>query len=233
MLSSRTSGRMRRNVFRPRRFLVWVLLVAGMSLSSAAQQPQHPPQQAQPAEQQPTFRAGINYVGVDVIVTGRNDAPVIDLKREDFEVFEDGKPQPIEQFRLVRINAAGNVGAPPPRRVQSRDDEVQEAGREDVRVFAILLDDYHTRKLTALSVKEPLTKFPQTQLGPNDLVALMYPLTPTSEILFTNNHASIVSAVQRFEGRKFGYTPRNRFEDEYSRYPASEVERIRNEVVMD
>ena len=226
-----------------RSLIVLVLLVAGLSLRGSApfdsralaqgRQPEAASQQAQPAEQQPIFRAGINYVGVDVIVTGRNDAPVIDLKREDFEVFEDGKPQPIEQFRLVRINAAGNVGAPPPRRVQSRDDEVQEAGREDVRIFAILLDDYHTRKLTALSVKEPLTKFLQTQLGPNDLVAVMYPLTPISEILFTNNHASIVSAVQRFEGRKFDYTPRNRFEDEYSRYPASEVERIRNEVVMD
>ena len=207
-----------------------VLLVAGLSPRGSAQQQ---PQQTQSAEQQPTFRAGINYVAVDVIVTDKKDAPVIDLKREDFEVLEDGKPQPIEQFRMVRINAAGNVGAPPPRRVQSRDDELQEAGREDVRVFAILLDDYHTRKLTALSVKEPLTKFLQTQLGPNDLVAVMYPLTPISEILFTNNHASIVSAVQRFEGRKFDYTPRNRFEEEYARYPASEVERIRNDVVMD
>ncbi len=65
-----------------------------------------------------------------------------------------------------------------PRRIQSRDDEQAEAGREDVRVFAILLDDYHTRKLTALGVKEPLTKFLQTQLAPTDLVAIMYPLTP-------------------------------------------------------
>ena len=39
--------------------------------------------------------------------------------------------------------------------------------------------------------------------------------------------------MQRFEGRKFDYTPRNRFEEEYSRYPTSEVERIRNEIVMD
>jgi VWFA-related protein len=225
------------------RWLLALLLAAGASGHSTApfdslalaqgKQPEPaPPQAQQGADQQPTFRAGINYVAVDVIVT-RRDAPVVDLTRDDFEVFEDGKPQPIEQFRMVRISTAATVGAAPPRQVRSRDDELTEASREDVRIFAILLDDYHTRKATALSVKEPLTKFLETQLAPNDLVAVFSPLTPVSEILFTNNHASLVSAVNRFEGRKFDYTPRNRFEEEYARYPTNEVERIRNEVVMD
>jgi VWFA-related protein len=230
----------------PRRLITLaVLLVAGLSqrgtapfdsLALAQGKPPEPaPAQApaQPGDQQPTFRAGINYVAVDVIVTDKKDAPVVDLKREDFEVFEDGKPQPIEQFRMVRISPADAVGNPPPRRVRSRDEELMEAGREDVRIFAILLDDYHTRKITSMSVRIPLTTFLQTQLAPNDLVAVFYPLTPVSEILFTNDHAAIVSAVNRFEGRKFDYTPRNRFEEEYSRYPTTEVERIRNEVVMD
>lgn len=230
-----------------RRLIVLILLLAGLSQTgptpfdsrALAQDrqttPSPPPQQPQaqpPANQEPTFRAGINYVAVDVIVSDRKDAPVVDLKREDFEVFEDGKPQPIEQFRLVRISSVTGAGEPA-RRVRTRDDELMEAARDDVRIFAILLDDYHTRKLTALSVKEPLTKFLQTQLSPNDLVALVYPLTPVSEILFTNDHASIARAVQNFEGRKFDYTPRNRFEEEYARYPTTEVERIRNEVVMD
>jgi VWFA-related protein len=229
-----------------RRFIVLLLLLAGLSQAgiapfdslTLAQGRQEPPQQqaqAQPqtpANEQPTFRAGINYVAVDVIVNDRKDAPVVDLKREDFEVFEDGKPQPIEQFRFVRISAV-TAAAEPRRRVRTRDDELAEAARDDVRIFAILLDDYHTRKLTAMSVKAPLTKFLETQLSPNDLVALVYPLTPVSEILFTNDHASIVRAVQNFEGRKFDYTPRNRFEEEYARYPTTEVERIRNEIVMD
>ena len=234
----------------PRRLVVVLLLLVGTLLGSTAQRGTAPfnslalaqGKQAEPApaqapgqqgEPQPTFRAGINYVAVDVIVSDRKDAPVTDLRKEDFEVFEDGKPQPIEQFRLVKVDSRAKPGDPVPRRIQSRDDEQAEAGREDVRVFAILLDDYHTRKLTALSVKEPLTKFLQTQLAPTDLVAIMYPLTPVSDLLFTNNHESIISAVQRFEGRKFDYTPRNRFEEEYSRYPTQEVERIRNNVVMD
>jgi VWFA-related protein len=147
-------------------------------------------------------------------------------------VLEDGKVQPIEQFRLVKVDRTPQAGDPLPRRIRTRDDEQLEASREDVRVFAILLDDYHVRKLTALSVKEPLKKFLDS-LAPNDLVAVMYPMTPVTDLMFTNDHDATISAVQKFEGRKFDYTPRNRFEEEYSRYPTPEVERIRNEVVMD
>ena len=222
-----------------RRLIVLVLLLAGLTQPGTAQQaapPQNeqaaPPQTPQ-GQPQPTFRAGINYVAVDVIVKDRRDNPVIDLRKDEFEVFEDGKPQPIEEFRLVKIDSTAKPGDPVPRRIRSRDDEQAEASREDVRVFAILLDDYHTRKLTSMSIREPLTKFLQTQLAPTDLVAIMYPLTPVSDLLFTNDHASIVSAVQRFEGRKFDYIPRNRFEEQYARIPPQEVERIRNDVVMD
>ena len=222
-----------------RRLIVLVLLLAGLTQPGTAQQAAPPqseqaaPPQTPPGQPQPTFRAGINYVAVDVIVKDRRDNPVIDLRKEEFEVFEDGKPQPIEEFRLVKIDSTARPGDPVPRRIRSRDDEQAEASREDVRVFAILLDDYHTRKLTSMSIREPLTKFLQTQLAPTDLVAIMYPLTPVSDLLFTNDHASIVSAVQRFEGRKFDYIPRNRFEEQYARIPPQEVERIRNDVVMD
>ena len=215
----------------PRRSGIVLVLLVALALHGSAQQPPAAPP-AQPG-QDPTFRAGINYVAVDVIVTDRKDAPVLDLQKEDFELSEDGRPQPIEQFRLIKIDNLPRPGDPAPRRIRSRDDEQFEAGREDVRVVAILLDDYHTRKGASLVVKDPLTKFLESQLGPNDLVAVVSPLTPVSDILFTTDRAAAVSAVQRFEGRKFDYTPRNRFEEEYSRFPTQEIERIRNDVVMD
>jgi VWFA-related protein len=221
----------------PRRLAVLGTLLLGLTQAGSAepQQGQAPPPtpaQPQPGDQQPTFRAGINYVAVDVIVT-RRDAAVVDLAKEDFEVFEDGKPQPIEQFKLIKVDSRAKPGDPVPRRIRTRDDEQAEAAREDVRVVAIVLDDYHTRKSTAMGIREPLTNFIQNQLGPHDLVAVMYPLTPVGEILFTNDHQSIVRAIQGFEGRKFDYIPRNRFEEQYARIPPQEVEKVRNQVVMD
>ena len=183
-------------------------------------------------DQQPTFRADINFVRVDVIVNDDNGDPVLDLTEADFEVFEDGEPQTIEQFRLIRVDGNPPPGAPPPREIRNRLDEEVELARDDVRLFVFFFDDYHVRLGNSLAVKEPLIRFVRTQLRPNDVVGMMYPLTPVDAISFTRNHDSVVSAIERFEGRKFNYEPRNRAEELYSRAPTEVVERIRNDVVM-
>jgi VWFA-related protein len=214
--------------FRPRVCVVLLLLASLVQIGSA-QEPAVPPQDQ---AAQPTFKAGINFVRVDVIVTDRKDTPVTNLTKDDFEVIEDGKVQPIEQFRLIKVDGAAKPGDPPPRQIRNRDDEQQEAGRDDVRVYAFLLDDYHVRRSTSMTVRNPIVQFIQTQLRPNDLVAVMYPLTPIGDLLFTNDHASIVSAIERFEGRKYDYTPRNIYEQNYARLSPQDIERIRNDIVM-
>jgi VWFA-related protein len=183
------------------------------------------------AGQQPTFRAGINFVRVDVIVTDNKGQPVTDLKETDFEVLEDGKPQTIEQFRLIRVDGNGRPGDPPPRELRNRIDEEIEISRDDVRLFVFFFDDYHVRLGNSLGIREPLSRFVQT-LGPNDVVGIMYPLTPVDGITFTRNTASVLSAIEHFEGRKFDYRPRNQFEEQYARAPSEIVEQIRNQVVM-
>jgi len=184
------------------------------------------------APQQPTFRAGVNFVRVDVIVHDGKGQPITDLTQADFEVMEDGRPQTIEQFRLIRIDGNPRPGDPPPRELRNRIEEEVELSKDDVRVFVIFFDDYHVRLGNSLAVKEPLIRFVQTQLRPNDVVGLMYPLTPVDGISFTRNMASVVSAIEKFEGRKFNYEPRNAFEERYARAPSEVVEQIRNQVVM-
>jgi VWFA-related protein len=220
------------------------VIQGGTSRSQAAQQGGAPPessaQQAGSAEQpqqgdnpqQPTFRAGVNFVRVDVMVHDGKGQPITDLTQADFEVLEDGKPQTIEQFRLIRVDGNPRPGDPPPRELRNRIDEEIEISRDDVRLFVFFMDDYHVRLGNSLAIKEPLTRFVQTQLRPNDVVGIMYPLTPLDGISFTRNMASVVSAIERFEGRKFDYRPRNAFEEQYARAPSEAVEQIRNQVVM-
>ena len=50
------------------------------------------------AQQQPTFRTGSDVVRVFATVTDRDGRLVTTLGREDFEVRDDGRPQPITQF---------------------------------------------------------------------------------------------------------------------------------------
>lgn len=197
--------------------------------------PQQPPAQQTPPDQppqRPQFRTGINFVSVDVIVTDKKGNPVLDLKPEDFEVKEDGKPQKVETFDLVKIDAttqpAEAVGA-----IRNDDDAAREASRPDTRLFIVLLDDYHTRRGNDMAVRQPLMNFVENQLGPRDMVALMYPLTPVTTLSFTRDHAGVAKAIETFQGRKFDYTPRNEFEERYAYYPTSVVEQLRNQIVMD
>jgi Ca-activated chloride channel family protein len=47
---------------------------------------------------QQTFRAGVDLVHFTVVVTDKQGSPVAGLKREDFELIEEGKPQTISHF---------------------------------------------------------------------------------------------------------------------------------------
>jgi VWFA-related protein len=183
-----------------------------------------------PDPQQPVFRAGINFVRVDAIVTDRQGNPVGDLKQTDFEVLEDGKPQSIEQFRFVRVD--GTAAPETQGRIRTRADEERAAANDDARIFVFFLDDYHVRLGNSMAARKPLVEFVQTSLGPNDLVAVMYPLSPLDSVTLTRDHQSIVRALERFEGRKFNYEPKFPQEQRYQLYPAEVVERIRRQVSL-
>ncbi|MEN3337466.1 MAG: hypothetical protein V7647_1142 [Acidobacteriota bacterium] len=224
------------------------LLVLALQAGGGAQQPaSQAPASSQPAgqpaagsqapatdaQQPPRIRTGINYVRVDVIVTDKSGQPVLDLTPEDFSLSEDGKPQKIDAFDVVKIDGtATEIASGPPRAINNDFDEEREASRPDVRLFVILLDDYHVRRGNDLAVRKPLINFIENQLSPADMVAIMYPLTPITDLRFSRDRASAVSAIEKFLGRKFDYTARNMFEEQYANYPASTVERIRNEVTM-
>ena len=101
-----------------------------------------------------------------------------------------------------------------------------------MRLFVLLLDDYHVRRGNDMAVRKPLAEFIANQLDPADMVAIMYPLTPVADIHFSRNRSAAISAINSFEGRKFNYQPRNAFEEQYAYYPAATVERVRNQVTM-
>ena len=211
-----------------------LLLAACLAVAPLAAQPPSPPQppapQPEAEEEQPVFRAGINFVRVDVIVTDRQGQPVTDLTPEDFDVLEDNEPQTIETFRLIELDGQGVI--PSARRIVTRADEELAAQQDDARIFVFFLDDYHVRLGSSMSVRRHLVEFVQTQLGPNDLLAVMYPLSPLDTVVLTRDHQSVVRMLERFEGRKFDYKPRNDLEMRYQFYPAETVERIRRQVSL-
>src|SRR3954467_10105716 len=94
-----------------------VALSAGLS----AQTPQTPsaPQAPAPpasasAQEKPTFKVQVDLVTSDIIVRDDKGNFVPDLKKEDFEIFEDGVKQDISSMTVVTGGRVANVLAPPP-----------------------------------------------------------------------------------------------------------------------
>jgi VWFA-related protein len=128
---------------------------------------------------QPVFRAGANYVRVDMYAT-RDGVPVQDLQAAELEVLENGVPQKIEDFEHVVVRGAGvqSERREPDGLRESR----QAAGDPRARVFVIFLDTYHTQLEGSSIMRKPLAAFLDRVIGPDDLVALMTPEMAGSDI---------------------------------------------------
>jgi VWFA-related protein len=79
-------------------------------LTVALVAPAQPQDQSKPARQDERVSVGTVEVLLDVVVKDKRGRPVTDLSSADFEVFEDGAKQPVESFRLIRRNSAGESG---------------------------------------------------------------------------------------------------------------------------
>ncbi|HEX8027933.1 MAG TPA: VWA domain-containing protein, partial [Vicinamibacterales bacterium] len=221
-----------------RAFVLSAAFAMAAIVAVRAQEPAKPVQAAQPPAQppaapdQPIFRAGINTVRVDVIVTDRQGNPVTDLTLADFEISEDGKPQKPETFRLVKIDTE-TAPSYTQRGIRTRNDEETAASDENSRIFAFFLDDYHVTRESSMTMKKPVVDFIANQLSPNDLATVMYPLTPVDAAVLTRNHQGIINTVEKFEGRKYRYDPINAVEQGYVfKLTPDAIEIIRRQVTL-
>jgi len=180
--------------------------------------------------QQPTFRAGIDSVSVDVVVTDRQGKPVRDLTKADFTIEENGKPQAIETFKFVTIDESMDAQLEG-REILSFADQRSEVAREENRLLVIFLDDYHVRRGTGMAVRNRLAEF-VAQLTPHDLVAVVTPLSIMGGLTFSRSHISTASTIRAFEGRKYDYTVKNPIEARMEHLAPEAQERFRNDMAI-
>jgi hypothetical protein len=179
-----------------RRYLPFVgalalVVTAGLNAlptTAVQQQPPQPPPQ-------PTFRTEANYVRVDVFPT-KDGAPVLDLTQEDFEVFEGGAPQKLEQFEHVVIRAAG------PQDTRIEPNNVAEsrsmATNPRARVIVLFLDTYHVGIDGSHNIRRPLIDALDRVIGPDDLVGVMTPEMSATDITFARKTRTIEGFLTRY-----------------------------------
>jgi len=185
--------------------LVCLAVVAGIGAGhlSASARPQSQEQDAAPV-----FRTGVDVVRVDVSVSGRDGQAVADLQAPDFELREEGVIQRIQSAQFIRLDGVRRSDRTDSMTIRSAEHAAREARRDDVRAFAIFLDDYHVDKHPQITIRarEAMKAFVR-QFGPNDIVAVMDPLTPLSHLRFTRDLDEVAQRMAEFEGRRFQAHP--------------------------
>jgi VWFA-related protein len=158
--------------------------------------------QQAPPPQTPTFKSQVEYVEVDALVTDAQGRFVRDLTREDFQVFEDGRPQTISTFALVDLPI--ERGERPLFAEAPIEPDIQTNERPfDGRVYVVILDDLHTETLRSQQVKIAMHQFIERNLGANDLMAIVHTGGRTDAAQeFTSNKRLLLAAVDKFMGRK-------------------------------
>jgi len=143
------------------------------------------------------FRAGANYIRVDVVVTDGHDEPVTDLADSDFTILEHGQPQTITDFQYVHvpvahrsIDAAAVADVPPP------DVATNAPPSPNSHIWAIVVDDLHIIEQDLIPTKRVLTDLVQS-IPPDDQVAVVYVGRSDLSQNFTNNTGLLLAAVGR------------------------------------
>ena len=212
------------------RWQLATLVVLAAAVAGAQGPPQTPPPPSGQQTQPPVFRGGTSNVRVDVTVVDHKGNPVTDLKMEDFDVREDGRPQTIDTLKLIEATGAApdsDMSLP----IRSPEHAAAEAARDDIRVFVIFWDEYHIAQMgPSIVAREALTTFVQTAFGPTDLVALVDPLTPADAIRFTRDRRELADAVHQLKGRQGVYLPPRSPMEEAQLYRSRDIEMLRSQV---
>src|SRR5215212_996695 len=187
------------------RIATLVVCFAGAVLAAAQS-----PAPATPQTQQPTFKLRVDYVEVDVVVTDRQGNLVRDLKKEDFQVLEDGKPQAVTNFTLVDIPI--ERGDRPLFAANPIEPDVKTNERPfDGRVYVMVIDDLHTRFGRSQRVKIAARQFVERRLGANDLMAIVHTAGATdANQEFTTNKRLLLASVDKTQGRRLDSATANK-----------------------
>jgi VWFA-related protein len=175
-------------------FLGLLAAFASTDVPVSARQEQKPPQ--------PTFSVSINLVTTDVIVRDGKGQFVADLKKEEFEILEDGELQDLTSMVLVHGGRAYNLAAPPPPPPQegiilppSR--PVNDAAG---RIFLLFVDDLHLDFRNTSRIRELFKKIATTLVHEGDMFGIVSTGPSSLAIDLTYDRRRLDEAMKKISG---------------------------------
>jgi VWFA-related protein len=166
--------------------------------------------------QQPSFRSSTTLVQVDVIVRAKKGF-VADLRKEDFQVTEDGVPQRIDQFYLVadpELDAEVPWTPDPPAGAEAQTTAGGTPGR---RVFVFVFDQPHLAFGNGRRAREAALAFLRDQFRTGDVGGVVVGRAMANRRL-TSDRSELVAAVRAVQPAKDAIALNAEYHQEWPRF---------------
>ena len=189
----------------------WTTLLTGTVLAAGlgAQTPQTPtPPAAQvslskPAPQtQPTFKVAIDLVTNDVVVRDEKGNFVSDLKRDEFEIYEDGVKQDISSMTVVSGGRVTNLLAPPPPPPPEGIilPPPRQADTTSGRIFVFFVDDLHMQFRNTGRIRDLFKRIEKNLVHDGDMFAIVSSGPSSIAVDLTYDKNRLEEAIKKIAG---------------------------------
>jgi VWFA-related protein len=150
-----------------------------------------------------TFTARINLVMVPVVVRDRQGHPIGTLRKEDFQLFDRGKPQVISKFSVEKPSE--RAGAPIQIQASHEDDGADKTSPPPTlavptRFIAYIFDDVHLEFADLAQARSAAARHLAESMQPTDRVAI-YTTSGQNNLDFTDDLEKLREALLRIQPR--------------------------------
>src|SRR5262245_20885958 len=174
-----------------------VVLAVGLSAQTPA-----PPAPAQ--QERPTFRVQVDLVTNDIIVRDEKGNFVPDLKRDEFEIYEDGVKQDITSMTVVTGGKVNNLLAPPPPPPPEGIILPPTRPRTDVsgRIFLFFVDDLHLQFHNTGRIRELFRKISKELVHDGDMFGIVSSGPSSIAVDMTYDKNRLEEAIKKIAGNE-------------------------------
>src|SRR5688572_12319988 len=195
----------------PGRKRTWPVAVA-IALAAAgggmqAQNPPTPPPPQQPpqpaiARTDQVIRTGVELITTDVIVRDSRGQFISDLKKDEFELLEDGVKQQVISFTLTHGGRSYNVAAPPPPPAQEGIILPPAKPTNDAagRIFIIFVDDLHLDFRNTGRIRDLFKKVSKELIHDGDMFGIVSTGPSSLAVELTYDRKRLDTAINKISG---------------------------------
>jgi VWFA-related protein len=177
-----------------------IALVTGAAVR--AQNPPAKPQTPAPAASEQVIRTGVELITTDAIVRDSRGQFIADLKKDEFEIYEDGVKQELVSFTLTHGGRVYNVAQPPPPPPQEGIILPPARPTNDAagRIFLIFVDDLHLDFRNTGRIRELFKKISKELIHEGDMFGIVSTGPSSLSIDLTYDRKRLDQAISKITG---------------------------------